>query len=80
MLNVARGGLADNDANEVAMKPVGEASFFRKVITAIPEPCRRKASRKAWDGLGDSGVVIAPIVSHDVLVYFRHPAGTMGEP
>lgn len=38
MLNVANGGAAESEANEVAVKPVGEPSFLRAVTTEIPAP------------------------------------------
>lgn len=38
MLNVAMGGEAESDASDVAVKPVGEPSFFSAVTTEIPAP------------------------------------------
>lgn len=38
MLKVASGGAAEREANEVAVKPVGEPSFFSVVTTEIPAP------------------------------------------
>jgi hypothetical protein len=46
MLNVAMGGDADREATDVAVKPVGEPSFLSNVMTDIPAPKRRNASRK----------------------------------
>jgi hypothetical protein len=36
MLKLARGGEAEREATEVAVKPVGEPSDFSKVITHNP--------------------------------------------
>jgi hypothetical protein len=47
MLKLAKGGEADRDATEVAVKPVGEPSDFNNVMTHNPAPWRRKDSRKA---------------------------------
>ena len=77
ILKLARGGAADNDASEVAMNPVGDPSFFSNVTTATPAPCRRKASRKAVEGLSSSEVVIMTILSHKPLSLFPVP-DTMG--
>ena len=38
MLKVASGGAAERDASDVAVKPVGEPSFFSAVTTEIPAP------------------------------------------
>jgi len=63
MLKLAIGGFAEREARELAMNPVGDPSFLRRVTTAIPAPCRRNASRKACEGLRASGVVICSILS-----------------
>jgi hypothetical protein len=38
MLNVAKGGDAESDASEVAVNPLGDPSFLRRVTTAMPAP------------------------------------------
>lgn len=70
ILKLARGGAADREASDVAMNPVGVASFFSIVTTATPAPCRRKASKKAVEGLRSSGIVITTILSHNPLCLF----------
>ena len=73
MLNVAIGGLAESEASEVAMNPVGEPSFFRRVTTEMPAPWRRKDSRNACEGLSASEVVITSILSQSSRGFFPDP-------
>jgi hypothetical protein len=73
MLKVATGGLADRDANEVAMNPVGEPSFLSSVTTAMPAPWRRNDSRKACEGLRASEDVITSSLSQSSPGLFPQP-------
>ncbi|MFT6973371.1 MAG: putative nucleic acid-binding Zn ribbon protein [Pontimonas sp.] len=56
MLKLARGGDAESDATEVAVKPAGDPSEVRRVTTHMPAPWRRNAWRKAWEGESASTV------------------------
>ena len=51
MLTVARGGSAENEASDVAVKPAGDPSSRCPVITATPAGCKEKAARNASCGV-----------------------------
>jgi hypothetical protein len=51
MLTVARGGVAENEASDVAVKPAGVPSSICPVITATPAGCKENAARKASCGV-----------------------------
>jgi len=77
IFKVARGGDAESDARDVAVKPVGDPSDLRAVTTEIPAPCRRNASRKAWEGERGSVEFIMTILSPSSREIFPKP-DTMG--
>jgi hypothetical protein len=47
MLTVARGGLIEKEASDVAVNPAGDPSLRKPVITATPAGCRENDARNA---------------------------------
>jgi hypothetical protein len=51
ILTVARGGVAEKEASDVAVNPAGVPSSKFPVITATPAGCRENAARNASCGV-----------------------------